>query len=191
MKTVTAVVLALLPALQVWALEIPEPDWQIRTAVLAAPEEEREACEVLGYNDSGELITLREGSNNLICLADDPAKDGFSVACYQRDLEPYMARGRELRAQGMDFQQVFEAREKEVKSGVLTLPDRSVLNVLTGEVDTETGEVTDIYVRYVVYIPYATPESTGIPLKPLTPGAPWLMDPDTHRAHIMINPPKP
>ena len=53
-----------------------------------------------------------------------------------------------------------------------------------------TGEVTDLYTRYVVYIPYATPETTGIPLVPLTPGGPWMMDPGTHRAHIMINPPK-
>ena len=33
--------------------------------------------------------------------------------------------------------------------------------------------------------------TTGIPLAPLTPGGPWIMDPGTHRAHIMINPPKP
>jgi hypothetical protein len=45
--------------------------------------------------------------------------------------------------------------------------------------------------RYVIYIPFATPESTGIPLKPLTPGGPWIMNPGTHRAHIMINPPRP
>ena len=30
-----------------------------------------------------------------------------------------------------------------------------------------------------------------IPLAPLADGAPWIMDPGTHRAHIMINPPKP
>jgi hypothetical protein len=53
-----------------------------------------------------------------------------------------------------------------------------------------TGEVKDGYLRYVIYIPYATAESTGLPLKPDAPGMPWIMDPGTHRAHIMINPPK-
>jgi hypothetical protein len=48
-----------------------------------------------------------------------------------------------------------------------------------------------LYTRYVVYIPYATPDTTGIPLAPATPGGPWIMDAGTHRAHIMINPPKP
>jgi len=70
------------------------------------------------------------------------------------------------------------------------MPDKSILNVATGKVNETTGEVTDLYTRYVIYIPYATPESTGIPLVPVADGAPWMMNPGTHRAHIMINPPK-
>ena len=50
-----------------------------------------------------------------------------------------------------------------------------------------TGEVKG-KLRYVIYIPFATPESTGLPLKPEIPGGPWIMDPGTHRAHIMLNP---
>jgi len=53
-----------------------------------------------------------------------------------------------------------------------------------------TGEVNDSYLRYVVYIPWATAESTGLPLRPSGPAMPWIMDPGTHRAHIMINPPR-
>jgi len=41
----------------------------------------------------------------------------------------------------------------------------------------------------VVYIPWATAASTGLPIKPAAPGMPWIMDPGTHRAHIMITPP--
>ena len=59
-----------------------------------------------------------------------------------------------------------------------------------GIFDPETGEVTKGYLRYVIYIPFATPESTGLPLAPSEPGMPWIMDPGTHRAHIMINPPQ-
>jgi hypothetical protein len=44
--------------------------------------------------------------------------------------------------------------------------------------------------RYVIYIPYATSASTGLPLKQDAPGMPWIMDPGTPRAHIMINPPQ-
>ena len=183
--------LLLASLLAVSAAEIPPAAWQIKTAVLAAPKAQQDAATVLGYDAGGAVVTLRAGTNNLICLADDPKQDGFSVACYHKDLEPFMARGRELAAQGKKAVEITKIREGEVKSGKLNMPDRGVLNVTTGKRDAATGEVTELYTRYVVYIPYATPETTGIPLAPATPGGPWIMDPGTHRAHIMINPPKP
>lgn len=173
------------------AAEIPPAEWQIKTAVLAAPKAQQAAATVLGYDKDGAVVTLRQGTNNLICIADDPKDDKFSVSCYYKDLEPFMARGRELAAQGKKAVEITKIREEDVKSGKFKMPDRSVLNVTTGKHDVATGEITEQYTRYVVYIPYATPETTGIPLAPLTPGAPWIMDPGTHRAHIMINPPKP
>ena len=173
------------------AAEIPSAERQIELAVLAAPEADRDGCMVLGYDQAGKLVTLRKGSNGLICLADDPEGKGFSVACYSAGLEPYMKRGRDLRADGKTSQEVFDMREEEVKSGKLTIPNNSILNVLTGKFDSDSGDLVDTYQRYVIYIPYSTPESTGIPLVPSTPGAPWIMNPGTHRAHIMINPPKP
>lgn len=172
------------------AAEHPSNAWQIKTAVLAAPAAERDGATVLGFDASGAVVSLRQGSNNFICLADNPKQKGFSVACYHKDLEPFMARGRALTAEGKNAAEVFKMRENEVKSGKLPLPDKSLLNVTTGTVDAATGEVTDVYTRYVIYIPFATPESTGIPLTPIADGAPWIMNPGTHRAHIMINPPK-
>lgn len=55
-------------------------------------------------------------------------------------------------------------------------------------IDAETGVVKEGKLRYVIYTPYATQESTGLPLSPSAPGMPWLMDPGTHRAHIMVSP---
>ena len=54
--------------------KIPQKDMQIKTAVLAAPQEQREGATVMGYSSKGDLIVLREGTNGMICLADDPAK---------------------------------------------------------------------------------------------------------------------
>ncbi|MBI1895963.1 MAG: hypothetical protein HYS04_05420, partial [Acidobacteria bacterium] len=42
---------------------------QIASAVLAAPKDRRAAATVLGYNEKGEVVTLRKGSNDLVCLA--------------------------------------------------------------------------------------------------------------------------
>lgn len=170
--------------------EIPDKSFQIATAVLAAPEHQRDSCTILGYNHEGSIVTLREGTNDFICLASDPAKSSFSVAAYHKSLEPFMARGRVLKTQGLDAKEVFDKREEEVKAGTLTMPDRATLYVTTGVVNQQTKEVDSLYTRYVIYIPYATEESTGMPLSPSTPGGPWIMNPGTHRAHIMINPPR-
>jgi hypothetical protein len=173
---------------------VPSPEIQIRLAVLAAPADKRANATVYGFNAPGELVLLRKGSNEMICLADDPLQDGFSVACYHRDLQAFMQRGRELKKSGKTTQEIFDTREKEVKAGKLLMPkDPSTLFVYTASrdnYDAVQGVVNKGYLRYVVYIPYATSESTGLPLKPEGPAMPWIMHPGTHGAHIMINPPK-
>ena len=170
----------------------PNAEQQIASAVLAAPADQRAEAKIYGYDQQGKLVTLREGSNALICLADDPTKEGFSASCYHRDLEPFMQRGRDLKAEGKSAKEIFDLREKEVKAGKLKMPEQpSTLFVYSAPAenyDAEAGEVKDGSFRYVVYIPYATAESTGLPLSPEAPGMPWIMNPGTHRAHIMINP---
>ncbi len=172
---------------------IPTAEVQIKSAVLAAPAEMREQATVYGYNEKGEFVELRKGTNEMICLADDPQQDGFSASCYHRELEPFMARGRALKKMGKSSQEIFDMREGEVKAGKLKMPeDPSTLFVYSASQENfnaKTGEVKAGNFRYVVYIPYATAESTGLPLSPEAPGMPWIMDPGTHRAHIMINPP--
>ena len=177
---------------QLSSAQILSPEIQIKTALLAAPEEMRAGAMVYGYNAKGELTVLRKGTNELVCLADDPTHAGLSVSCYHKDLEPFMARGRELKAAGKSFQEVFDIREQEAKSGKLIMPKQaSNLQVYSAPAEAynaATGEVTKGSFRYVVYIPWATAASTGLPIKPEAPGMPWIMDPGTHRAHIMINP---
>lgn len=171
---------------------LPSKETQIKLALLAVPEDQRANATVYGYNSSGEIELLRQGNNQTICLGDDPSREGLSVASYHISAQPFMARGWELKKEGKSFQEIFDIREAEAKSGKLPLPDQgSVLHALTAEhadVDWTTGEAKNTYTRSVVYIPWATAESTGLPLKPAGPGLPWIMDPGTHRAHIMINP---
>ena len=173
------------------AADIPSPEIQIAAAVLAAPPELREGASVLGYSPQGELVRLREGKNEIICLANDPSKSKFSVACYHRDLEPYMARGRELVTQKVIGEKNHEVRWREVAEGKLSMPrEPRTLYVLTGTgFDPGSGKVTDAYLRWVIYMPFATPESTGLSTK-ASDSAPWLMYPGTAGAHVMINPPK-
>lgn len=165
---------------------------QISAAVQAAPEDRRAGATVLGYDASGALVTLRAGSNDIVCLADDPKDTSFSVACYHKDLEPFMARGRELIAKGIKSKEREEVRWKEIESGAIAMPrEPRTLHVLSGSgFDPATGVIADAYLRWVIYTPFATPETTGLPIRPV-PGGPWLMFPGTPTAHIMISPPRP
>ncbi|WP_425638157.1 hypothetical protein ACPUEN_01955 [Algoriphagus yeomjeoni] len=189
----TAVCLAVFPAFSQEVIT-PSAAIQIKTAVMAAPEEKQADATVLGYNEKGDLVELKKGKNEMICISDDPNGKGFSVSCYASDLEPFMIRGRELKKEGKSFQEIFDTREAEAKNGKLKMPkEGATLFVLSADAEnynTTTGDVSDTYLRYVVYLPWATPETTGLPLKPSAPGMPWIMDPGTHRAHIMITPPR-
>jgi hypothetical protein len=164
---------------------------QIASAVLPLPAEMRPGATVLGYGADGKLGTLRAGGGTMTCLASDPKVERFHVACYHRSLEPFMARGRELRARGVVGEQVDSVRYAEAKAGKLALPkEPAVLYSLTGApgaFDPVTGTAPDARRLYVVYIPYATAESTGLSAQPAQ-GQPWIMFPGTPKAHIMFTP---
>ena len=180
----------LTPAVSQTVQDIPAQEKQIHAAVSPAPQPMQEGATVLGYSDQMELMTLRDGSNELTCLADTPGDDRFHVACYHNDLEPFMERGRELSAEGHTSAEVREIRQAEIENGTLPMPEKPMaLYSLTGTADAwdyETDTLQSARPLYVVYVPYATLESTGISASPASEGAPWLMDPGKPWAHIMI-----
>ncbi len=174
-------------------VQVKPDERQIAEAVLAAPESMRQGAGVLGYGADGQVTTLRQGSNQLLCLADDPSAEGFQVSCYHQDLEPFMARGRELRGQGMEGEAVDSVRFAEIESGELSYPDHPAAlftlsgptgpeNPSEGEPPAESQRLTVLYVRG------ATAEQLGLPVKPAG-GIPWLMAQGQPDAHVMISSP--
>jgi len=162
---------------------------QVRAAVSAAPEALREGARVLGYSAEGDLIELRKGTGELVCLADDPSDERFHVACYHRSLEPFMARGRELRAEGAERADVIKARGEEIAAGTLDFPTGpSALYSLTGppeSFDAEAQVVRGGTRVTSIYVAYATGEATGMSTSPVADGTPWLMAAGEPWAHIM------
>jgi len=165
---------------------------QIAAAVLPLPVELRDGATVLGYRDGKSLTELRKGSNGMICLADDPEAPAFHVACYQDAMEPFMARGRALRAGGVRGEAVDSARYAEIAEGKLPLPkSASALWQLSGGAgswDPITNTVNGGRSLFVIYLPFATEASTGLPVIPQGLGQPWLMSAGTPKAHIMLVP---
>src|SRR4051794_336970 len=102
MRTTRLAVLLVLPLIaRAQAPSVPAAAVQIASAVLPLPAEFRGDATVLGYKEGATaLTTLREGKGAFTCLASDPAGKQFHVACYHKSMEPFMARGRALRASG-------------------------------------------------------------------------------------------
>lgn len=162
---------------------------QIAAATLPLPTSMRDGAGVLGYKTAGKLELLRAARNGMVCLGNDPSAGSFHVACYHESMEPFMARGRALRQSGVGGTQVDTVRFAEVKAGKIKMPSfPASLYQLTGpkgDFDPATGLAAKSRPTYVVYIPFATVESTGLPLR-AEGGRPWIMFPGTPKAHIMI-----
>ena len=162
---------------------------QIAAAVLPLPADARASATVFGYGSDGKLTTLRKGTGSMICLARDPKLAQFHVACYHESMEPFMARGRELRTSGVTGTQVDSVRFREARAGTLKLPNHpaSLYSLTGGTFDAATKTAPGAKGLYVVYIPYATTATTGLSDKPQE-GTPWIMFPGTPKAHIMFVP---
>ena len=167
---------------------VAPPAQQIAAAVTALPQELRAGAAVLGYSPDKKLVSLRAGTNDMICLAQPPADTSFHSACYHKSMEPFMARGRELREQGVKGAQVDTVRFAEVKSGKLKMPTQATMlyQIFGGKFDPATEKVTGGQWLYVTYIPNATPATTGLSAKP-SQTSPWIMFPGTPKAHIMFS----
>ena len=155
----------------------------VEQAVLPLPESERAGATVMVW-ENGDLVTAREGEGNFICLADDPSREGFHAACYHRALEPYMARGRELVAQGVDRRASIQQRAREIEEGNLEMPEMGFLHQLFAGPDW-TGDPAAATRLTVIYVPFRTPSDLGLPAG--RSNGPWMMFPGEGTAHIMIS----
>jgi hypothetical protein len=164
---------------------------QIAAAVTPLPENLQAGARVLGYDANGKLVPLRPGTNEMVCIADDPAGKLFHVACYHKSLEPFMARGRELHALKKSKETIDSARLKDIARGAYSMPSKpAALYQYFAPRDSVSGnKIKAASYLYVIYMPYATYKTTGITESPLE-GGPWVMNPGKPWAHVMIQPQK-
>ncbi|NIP58381.1 MAG: hypothetical protein GWM92_09005 [Gemmatimonadetes bacterium] len=128
----------------------------------------------------------------MICLADEPG-GGFRVACYHESLEPFMRRGRELAAEGLEGMDRQRRRWEDVEAGEVSVPEDPAMVYNLGFPDEAIDPDTVDWRRgsrlHALYTPYATAESTGLSTEG-SRSEPWLMFPGRPSAHIMIFPPR-
>ena len=174
--------------------DIPPAAQQVAAAVLALPTEYREGAKVLGYRAGTKgFVTLREGTGPFTCLANDPARKEFHVACYHRSMEPFMARGRELRASGVKGDSRVDTvalRRSEVRQArrCRSSPRRctscSAAHSMrrANTVKATRSRCSSIYISGATGGIDRPPDETG------ARATPWIMFPGTPKAHIMLTP---
>ena len=117
--------LSLLMSFLIWvptqAQDILSKSDQIISATQVVPEKDRATATVIGYDANYNQTVLRKGTGALICIANNPKSKSFSVACYHKDLDPMMARGRALRKLGKNRSEIETIRAAEAKEGTLKL----------------------------------------------------------------------
>jgi hypothetical protein len=170
--------------------QTPTSEQQIAAAVLPLPESLRAGATVLGYDDKLNLVTLRKGSNAMVCTADRPGDDQFDVRCYNESFMPAINRARELRRQGLQGSAVDQAMEKEIKAGSIQLPGHATAGYrMLGPIaayDPATNTVTSEIRRWQsLHLPFQTAAELTLPTESKR-DMPYVMASGTWWAHVMI-----
>jgi hypothetical protein len=172
--------------------EIPPAARQIAAAVLPLPPSMREQAGVLGYAPDLSVISLREGSNGMVCIGTRPGDDSFDARCYQQSFMPVVRRMRELYSQGKNWDGVAQEIDGEIKSGKLKLPDHPTAGYrMLGPIsayDPRTNTAgKEITAWQSIHFPYKTAAEIGLPEEGQVPRTmPYVMTSGTFWSHVMI-----
>lgn len=165
---------------------------QIAAAVFPLPAVMREHATVLGYAPDLSLVTLRQGSNGMVCTASRPSADDFDVRCYHESFMPVIRRLRDLNSQGVKPAEIDRIINAEVKAKKLAIPDHPTAGYrMLGPVSAyqpATNTVgKEIQSWQSVHFPYRTAAEIGLPEEGQVTGTmPYVMASGTFWSHVMI-----
>lgn len=155
-------------------------DW----AVLPLPPAMRSAAGIVRYTAAGGWHTLRDATNGLVCITDEPDDMRISVACYPESLMPYVARQRAL-ASTKPSAVGDSILAAEVRAGTVPLPVGALSHNAQGDINPDTGTPDEVWVWKELALPFADAEGTGLSTAD-TGQVPWLHHAGEYGAHVMI-----
>jgi hypothetical protein len=184
MKRVLIVAMAACLTASAAQAQAPAPTDQemIERSVLAAPPNARAAAMVVKWNPDGTRVTLRPGTNNLVCWDQSvwPHQRPFSAHCTSVANLPRVEQNREFYMKAPNAKEAEALVQAAEKAGMRKVPEFGAGNygLVGNDQATARGHVT-------IAVPYATTESLKLSSKPIASGA-WIMDAGTSGAHIMV-----
>jgi hypothetical protein len=172
--------------------QVPPAAQQIAAAVLPLPPVMREHAAVLGYAPGMSLVTLRPGSNGMVCTATRPGETEFDVRCYHESFMPVVRRLRELHSQGGKQEEIYRMIDAEVKAKSLSIPDHPTAGYrMLGPISAyhpSTNTVDSAIESWQsVHFPYKTAVEIGLPEEgQVARTMPYVMASGTFWCHVMI-----
>lgn len=169
--------------------QAPAVDAQIAEAVQILPGDLKAGATVVTYDAAtGARKVLRQGSNFLECQP--RMADGFT-RCYHKMFGPRRDMEAKLRAEQKTPEQISAAIAAAVKSGQLPPPPPAMMSYRGYD---KRDRIQNLW---VISLPNRTPDSVGVSTASQRDaaleghGLPWMMEPGTPAAHVMIpiNPP--
>ena len=154
----------------------------IEIALLAAPARAQAGATVVDWDENGNRIVRRQGSNGMVCYdrSGDPGQRPFSVQCTSEANLPRIEQNRKALAEagdGAGAQKLLDALEA---NGTREAPEfGSVWHSLSGN-DQESARL-----HLTVAVPFATSETLGVPSQRSVTGL-WIMNAGTSTAHLMV-----
>lgn len=148
------------------------------------PADVRDEVTLIVPTDDG-FETYREGTSHFICVGDPPGDERLNLVCHHESLAPVLSHQRSLAQQGLRGQAFRERLCRDVRSGIVDMPDRAYMLDASASLKPDGSLPDSVTVYHMLQLPYATEESAGISDEEVAPGAPWLHHAGTCDAHLM------
>jgi hypothetical protein len=155
---------------------------EVDKALIAAPTAQKDQATVIKWKDDYTYITLRKGTNRLVCYdrSGRPLQQPFAVQCtslanLDREVQNMKAEATGERAKSEAMLQEME------KNGTRIKPEYGSMWHMVSGPDRERATRH----HATIAVPGATTASTGLPDNPRQGGA-WIMNAGTSTAHIMV-----
>ena len=163
------------------ALDAQSVDEQIARAVMAAPANLQADATVIMFDESGEIMVVREGSNGLMCWdsSNEPGRQGiFNAQCTSELNRARVKQNHQFSHAGgtpEEIQALFDHAEED---GTRELPVYGTMYYhWIGEEDGRP--------HTNIAVPFATEENSRI-TQASRSDAMWIMDAGTSGAHLML-----
>lgn len=163
---------------------------QLAALPLPLPDSLRAGATLVGINANKQRVTLRGGSNGVVCTIWVPGEDSFDVRCYQQSFMPVIDERWKHDAAGASYRAMRHDLDSAIAVKAIVLPDHPTAGYrMLGPArafDAKRGRVTNEIEQWEsIHIPYRTGVEMGLPSEEQG-GSFFVMSPGTYWAHVMI-----